>query len=49
MSGRSNGGEDVKSHFRKGAAGDWVNHFTPALQAAFEARYGWLGPRLGYW
>jgi hypothetical protein len=29
-------------------AGDWVNHFTPKVAAAFEERFGDLPQRLGY-
>lgn len=46
--GRQAGKEDVKSHYRKGAAGDWRNHFTPAHVKAFKERHGELLVRLGY-
>jgi hypothetical protein len=46
--GRARGQEDAGSHYRKGVAGDWANHFTPALTEAFTARYGDLLIRLGY-
>jgi hypothetical protein len=46
--GRKAGQEDPSSHYRKGVAGDWVNHFTPAHAEAFEERFGDLLPRLGY-
>lgn len=49
VSGRDQGEEDVNSHFRKGKAGDWVNHFTPRLSAKFFAKHGWLGEKTGYW
>jgi hypothetical protein len=29
-------------------AGDWVNHFTPEVAAAFEERFGGLVDQLGY-
>lgn len=35
--GRRRGEEDVGAHQRKGVAGDWRNHFTPAVKAAFKA------------
>jgi hypothetical protein len=40
--GRRRGQENRDSHARKGVAGDWRNHFTPALKSAFKARYGGL-------
>lgn len=46
--GRKRGESDVKSHYRKGVAGDWRNHFTPKLEHAFKDRYGELLIRLGY-
>jgi hypothetical protein len=46
--GRRAGTEDTASHYRKGVAGDWVNHFTPEVAAAFEERFGGLPQRLGY-
>ena len=46
--GRRKGEEDVKSHFRKGVPGDWRNHFTPELLAAFKERYNHLVIKLGY-
>lgn len=46
--GRRPGVEDVMSHYRKGVAGDWANHFTDAHKAAFEDRFGDLLVRLGY-
>lgn len=49
MARRDDGTEDVTSHFRKGKAGDWQNHFTDRLSEAFFAKHGWLGERLGYW
>lgn len=46
--GRAEGQEDRASHYRKGKAGDWQNHFTPALADRFAAEYGTLLVRLGY-
>jgi hypothetical protein len=46
--GRRAGTEDTASHYRKGVAGDWVNHFTPEVAAAFEERFGDLPQKLGY-
>lgn len=37
--GRPRGSEDQHSHYRKGVAGDWVNHFTPRLARRFEYLY----------
>jgi hypothetical protein len=46
--GREAGKEDVNSHYRKGQAGDWANHFTDAHIAAFKERHNELLIRLGY-
>jgi hypothetical protein len=46
--GRRPGSEDVRSHYRKGVLGDWVNHFTPKHRRVFKERYGELLVRLGY-
>src|SRR5439155_18779762 len=46
--GRAPGVEDVHSHYRKGIAGDWVNHFEPAHKEYFNSMYGDLLERLGY-
>jgi hypothetical protein len=46
--GRRRGTEDTGSHYRKGVAGDWVNHFTPKVAAAFEERFEGALDRLGY-
>ena len=46
--GRKAGEENVKSHYRKGVAGDWANHFTSEHVAVFKERYGNLLVRLGY-
>jgi hypothetical protein len=47
-SGRTQGEEDVMSHYRKGVAGDWVNYFGPEHIEAFKERFGDLVVRLGY-
>jgi hypothetical protein len=46
--GRAPGVERVDSHYRKGVAGDWLNHFGPGHRAYFKDRYGDLLVRLGY-
>lgn len=46
--GRQSGEEDTHSHYRRGEAGDWKNHFTPALAEKFAERYGSLLISLGY-
>jgi hypothetical protein len=46
--GRARGVENVMSHYRKGVAGDWINHFTRQHAEAFEASFGDLLIRLGY-
>jgi Sulfotransferase domain len=46
--GRRAGAEDTGSHYRKGVAGDWVNHFTPKVSEAFEERFAGLVDQLGY-
>lgn len=46
--GRRPGEENVNSHFRKGVAGDWQNHFTPKVKDVFDLRYGETLQRLGY-
>jgi lipopolysaccharide transport system ATP-binding protein len=48
MASRQRGDELRTSHMRKGVAGDWRNHFTPAVSRAFAERYGDLLLRLGY-
>ena len=47
-SGRARGDEDTQAHERKGIAGDWQNHFTPAIKYAFKNRYGRLLVATGY-
>lgn len=46
--GRAAGTEDPGSHYRKGVAGDWLNHFTPAHVEVFEERFEGLLQKLGY-
>ena len=46
--GRAVGQEDQQSHYRRGQAGDWRNHFSPILATAFAERYGDLLIELGY-
>ena len=46
--GRRPGDEDQTSHERKGIAGDWRNHYTPAVTRAFKSRYGSLLIATGY-
>jgi Sulfotransferase domain len=46
--GREIGQEDVHSHYRKGASGDWVNHFSAAHVEYFKQHYNELLLRLGY-
>lgn len=46
--GRKPGQEDEKNHFRKGIAGDWVNHFTEDHKKYFKKKYNDLLIRLGY-
>ncbi len=46
--GRRPSEEDSGAKYRKGTSGDWVQHFTPAVQAEFEDRCPDLVARLGY-
>ncbi|MGK7955891.1 MAG: sulfotransferase domain-containing protein [Crocosphaera sp.] len=46
--GRNVGEEDVKSHYRKGVAGDWKNHFNDEHIKLFKNKYGRLLIKLGY-
>ena len=46
--GRSRGQENKNSHYRKGQAGDWANHFTPKVEKAFKDTLGDLVVALGY-
>jgi lipopolysaccharide transport system ATP-binding protein len=45
---RPMGVADPASHGRQGAPGDWRNHFTPRLRAAFHARFGDVLVATGY-
>jgi hypothetical protein len=46
--GRSVGEENAKSHYRKGGAGDWVNHFNEQHKKYFKENYNDLLVKLGY-
>lgn len=46
--GRSKGEENVKSHYRKGAIGDWKNYFNENHKNIFKEKYGELLITLGY-
>ena len=46
--GREPGEEDVHSHYRKGVAGDWKNHFTEKHKDYFKRTYPGLVVQLGY-
>jgi hypothetical protein len=46
--GRKPGEEKKDSHFRKGVAGDWKNHFKPEHKEKFLDLYGDVLLRLGY-
>lgn len=46
--GRKRGEEDLKSHFRKGISGDYVNHFTGLHKAICKQRIGSQLIKLGY-
>lgn len=46
--GRSRGTEDTSSHYRKGIAGDWRNHFTADHVKSFKHTYPLLCTKLGY-
>ena len=48
LTGRKPGQEDLRSHERKGAPGDWRNHFTPRVSEAFKERYGEILILTGY-
>ena len=48
QAGRKPGEEDVSSHFRKGVAGDWKNHFTDRIKADFKQKFGPLLVETGY-
>jgi hypothetical protein len=46
--GRKPGQEDSGSHFRKGVAGDWENHFKPLHVREFKKRYNDIILQYGY-
>jgi len=46
--GRERGEEDPRSHYRKGVAGDWKNHFTDKVKDEFKKKYGQLLVDTGY-
>jgi hypothetical protein len=46
--GRQLGEADANSHYRKGVAGDWINHFTEEHIAAFNEAFGDVLVRTGY-
>jgi hypothetical protein len=46
--GRRRGEEAMDSHYRKGIAGDWRNHFTDPVKDAFKERWGDLLVATGY-
>jgi len=46
--GRKAGQEDIKSHYRKGVAGDWVNHLSAEHLAYFCERYEAVLFKYGY-
>jgi Sulfotransferase domain len=48
LSGRIPGQEDIHSHYRKGIAGDWRNHFSPKIKRIFKWLYGSLLVQSGY-
>ena len=46
--GRKPGEEDRLSHYRKGVAGEWREHFTPKVMDAFDRKFGHLVRLAGY-
>jgi len=46
--GRARGTEDSCSHYRKGVAGDWANHFKPQHKEYFKKNYNDVLLKLGY-
>lgn len=46
--GREVGHTDEASHYRKGVAGDWINHFSPAHVEYFNEKFGDLLQVTGY-
>lgn len=48
LSGRKRGEEDQHTHYRKGVAGDWQNHFDDAITERFKAVTNNLVVQLAY-
>jgi hypothetical protein len=48
ITGRDQGDESQKNHYRKGVPGDWKNHFTAEHKNAFKDRFGSILINLGY-
>ncbi len=48
LSGRSQGSEDLHSHYRKGVAGDWKNYFNGSVESYFMQKTGRLLEHTGY-
>jgi len=46
--GREKGNEDIKSHYRKGVAGDWKNYFDSDIKDHFDSVTDSIHKRLGY-
>ncbi|MFN0105592.1 MAG: sulfotransferase domain-containing protein [Bryobacteraceae bacterium] len=46
--GREKGEESPSHHLRSGLAGDWRNHFTPAVTERFKRLYPGMAVALGY-
>ena len=46
--GRNPGIENQRSHYRKGIAGDWINHFKPQHIDYFKAHYNDVLLKLAY-
>lgn len=48
LAGRARGADGPPSHYRRGMAGDWKNHFTEKVRMEFSRRYDDLIWRCGY-
>ncbi len=48
LSGRNQGQENLQSHYRKGMAGDWKNHFDTFLENYFIEKSENLVEKMGY-
>ena len=48
VGGHKPGQENTRSHYRKGVAGDWANHFTPDHCEYFKKHYNEVLLKLGY-